>query len=195
MKSLSLSQPHLLIMVGIPGSGKSYFAQKFSHTFQTPYVDYIEIMDIANQNTTVGGRYTLHILQELFKTKQAIVYDGPADSRAQRLELRDIAVDAGYKPLFIWVQIDEATAKTRFARAHKQAGRRVSSAQYEQMASGFNAPAAGEPLTVVISGKHTYATQAKAVLKSLISTRQSTRPNKVIERKVAKSGKRNIRVR
>lgn len=194
MKSLSLSQPYLLIMVGLPGSGKSHFADKFSATFQAPSVDYVAIMDIANQNGVVGGRYTLHLLQELFRTKQTIVYDGPADSRAQRLELRDIAADAGYKPLFIWVQTDETTAKTRFAKAHKQAGRRASATQYAQLAREFHPPI-GEPETVVISGKHTFATQAKAVLKSLVATRQNTKARRPSTRPAPQGGKRNIAVR
>ena len=125
MRTLSLSQPHLLIMVGIPGSGKSLFAEKFAATFHAPYVHYDHIMEMAGQNNAVGGRYTVHLLQELFKTRQAVVFDGPAESRAQRQELKDIAAEAGYRPLFVWVQTDETTAKQRFIKAGKQSRRRV----------------------------------------------------------------------
>lgn len=193
MKSLSLSQPHLLIVVGIPGSGKSLFAERFAATFHAPYVHYDAILELSNQNGTVGGRYTVHLLQELFKTRQTVVFDGPAESRAQRQELQDIAADAGYRPLFIWVQTDEATSKARFLKAGKQARRRVSPAMFDSLLREFDLPTAKES-PVVISGKHTYATQAKAVLKHLVASRQIIRPTKPRERPAGSGQKRNASV-
>ncbi|MBI3889304.1 hypothetical protein HY312_01855 [Candidatus Saccharibacteria bacterium] len=42
MKSLNLTKPHLIVVVGIPGAGKTYFGQQFSTTFNAPYLKYDE---------------------------------------------------------------------------------------------------------------------------------------------------------
>lgn len=178
MKSLSLSQPHLLITVGIPGSGKSFFAEKFAATFQSPFIDYSLLMEIAGQNSAVSDAYAGHMLKELFKTKQTIVFDGPAATRAERTALQDLAASAGYRCLFVWVQTDTETAKARFIKAAKKTGRRITPRQYDALVKEFTAPIAKEHPNVVVSGKHTFATQVKAVLKSLALIKQTTREEK-----------------
>lgn len=172
MKSLSLNQPHLLITVGIPGSGKSFFAEKFAATFKAPYVDYSVIMEMSGQNSDLSDAYAGYLLKELFKTRDTIVFDGPTSTRAERTALKDLAASAGYTSLFIWVQTDTETAKTRFIKEHKKIGRHVTAQQYAAIIKDFSPPVAKEHPAVVISGKHTYATQARAVLKNLALTKQ-----------------------
>lgn len=181
-------------MVGIPGSGKSLFAEKFCSTFRTPRVSYDTIMELADQNGILADKYASHLLIELFKTRHTVVFDGPAGSPSQRAELKKFATAAGYKPLFIWVQTDEATSKARYAKMSKKSGRHTTAAQYDAMAREFTAPTTKEQPTVVISGKHTYATQAKAVLKHLTSNRQITRPEKPAARPAVQGHKRNISI-
>jgi predicted kinase len=194
MKTLSLSQPHLLIVVGIPGSGKSFFAEKFAATFQAPYIDYATIMDISAHNTTTSDIYAGYFLRELFKTNHTLVFDGPSNTKAERAALRDLASAAGYKPLYIWVQTDIATAKSRYIKISRKLGQHVTGSQYDSLMRQFTAPDSSEQPVVVISGKHTYATQAKAVLKNLVLDRHAItieRPQKPI---APHSGKRNITI-
>ena len=47
MKSLQLDKPHAIVMVGIPGSGKSFFADKFSAMFNAPYVEQMVLDHLA----------------------------------------------------------------------------------------------------------------------------------------------------
>lgn len=195
MKSLSLSQPHLLVTVGIPGSGKSFFAEKFATTFKAPYVKYDTIMDISGHNTTTSDRYVGYVLRELFKTNHTVVFDGPSATKAERTALRDLAAKAGYACLFVWVQTDEATAKNRFIKDSRKNGRHVTPTQFNAVVKEFVPPQANEQSTVVISGKHTYATQAKAVLKSLAATKQTVRAEKLPEPSILTGSKRNIIVR
>lgn len=192
MKALSLSQPHMLIMVGIPGSGKTTFAEKFAATFKAPFVNYSLIMDIAGQNTNVSDAYAGYALKELFKTRHTIVFDGPTATRAERAALKDLASSAGYKCLFIWAQTDNETAKSRFMKTHRKHGRNTASGQYDALLKEFVPPIAQEYPTVVISGKHTYATQAKAVLKNLAAAKQLTRADSAREHSSITVHKRNI---
>lgn len=192
MKSLSLSRPHLLVTVGIPGSGKSHFAERFAATFQAPYVHYDTIMDVASHSSVTSDAYAGYMLRELFKTGHSIVFDGPSASVAERAALRDLASSAGYACLFIWAQTDETTAKARFIKANRKVGRHITSSEYAALARAFIAPTPKEGTVVVISGKHTYATQAKAVLKNLTAAKQSARAETAYEHAGLTAGKRNI---
>ncbi len=194
MKSLSLSQPHLIILVGIPGSGKSTFAEKFSATFHTPYINYDTILELADHNASIAGKFTIHMLETAFRTGQAIVFDGPSESKAQRQELKDIALDAGYTPLFVWVQTDSNTSRSRFLKAGKKAGRRVTPAMFEGLMKEFDSPQGNEP-HVVISGKHTFATQVKAVLKHLVANRQLVKPLRPKQRPAVATPRRGTTAR
>jgi predicted kinase len=190
MKSLSLSKPHLLIMVGIPGSGKSFFAEKFSEMFHAPYVSYDRIMDVGEGNAEQAARYMTYLLHELIKTGQTLVVDGLADTRAQRAELKHLAHVAGYKPLFIWVQTDVATAKARALKTSTDKGRGMTPHEYDQVA-GYFMPLSAMEKPVVISGKHTYATQARIVLKNLAAPRGQAPPSD----RGDPPGRRNIIIR
>jgi predicted kinase len=159
MKHLSLAKPHLIVMVGIPGSGKSFFAEKFTDTFGAPYVSLDRITALVEGDT--NAVITLQ-LGELLKTNQLIVLDGDSSTKTDRMALAKKARDAGYEILFVWVQTDEATARSR--KKH------YSSEEYDKQLKYFTPLAASEK-PLVVSGKHTYASQAKVVLKKLSTPR------------------------
>jgi predicted kinase len=174
MKSLSLSQPHVIVMVGIPGSGKSFFAEKFAETFHAPYLCRDKLVELVSDVPT-ADKITLMQLTEFLKTKQSVIVEGPTLTRAERTEIAKIARHAGYDTLLVWVQTDPATARLRSLKSAKNGT--ISSVRtpndYEQQVKRFNAPTAQEK-PLVISGMHTYATQARAVLKRLSHGRTET---------------------
>lgn len=165
MKHLSLAKPHLIVTVGIPGSGKSFFAERFAETFGAPYVCEEKIVELAP-----GGdidAITLLQLDELLKTKQSIVFDGASNTRTERMALSKKAREAGYNILFIWVQTDQTAAKARALQPQKSDHTKaISSEEYDKLLKRFTPPNLGEK-PLVISGKHTYASQAKVVLRRL----------------------------
>lgn len=166
MKQLSLTKPHLLIMTGIPSSGKSFFAEKFSETFSAPLVDYRYLLSVSESDETAESA-TQYMLTQIMKTKQSLIYEGKTDSRKDRQAIASWARSAGYEPLFIWVQTDEPTARARAAKQLKHASNRVLDSQmHEQLSKKYSKPTAAEK-HIVISGKHTYSTQAKVVLSKL----------------------------
>lgn len=195
MKSLSLSQPHLIIMTGVPGSGKSFFAEKFADMFRAPYISYETISLLANSTDEISIQDLFQYqLDELLKTQQTIIIEGLGDTRTERVELARKARTAGYVPLLLWVQTDPQTAKTRTTRISKsKSNRTLTSDEYDQIAKRFTPPNSVEK-PVVVSGKHTYATQAKVVLKKLSAPRAeiSTHTKPVATRE---PGRRNITVR
>lgn len=183
MKSLSLSRPLVLIMIGVPGSGKSFFARQFAETFSAPLVSYDQIRwmlfdppQYTNDQETIVSKLAAAQLSELLKTQKTMLVDGGHDARVNRMALVRQAREAGYDTLTVWVQTDEATSKQR---ATRRTSRRqgdtynvsLTEQQFATFARQVTAPSTQEPY-IVISGKHTYASQAKVVLKKLVQPRQ-----------------------
>lgn len=170
MKSLSLSQPHVIAMVGIPGSGKSAFAEKFAETFHAPCVSQSRLEYMIG-DSAVAKDVMGYQLDELLKAHQSIIVDGGTDARNDRIELARKARQTGYAMLFVWVQIDTPTARLRATRSSKQQTYPpITDEEFDRRLRRFTPPNnGGKPL--VISGKHTYASQAKVVLRKLSAPR------------------------
>lgn len=183
MKSLNLTRPQILMVVGLPGAGKSFFARQFSETFSAPVVSLdrirFELFNkpsfSADENDLVA-RLAAYQIEELYKTNRSFVVDGGCNVRADRIKLAQQAKKAGYDTSVIWVQTDAATSR---ARALKRSPRRdddkynvsLSDQQYDTFARRFTEP--NRENYVVISGKHTYNAQAKMVLRKLVAAREA----------------------
>ena len=148
------------MMVGLPGSGKTFFAQQFASTFNAPYIDSLAIEQHTNNAASAGEIITM-VMNEIAKTGQTFLFEGNADTRAHRTEFARWARASGYQPLFIWTQVDAATSRDRTAKA-----KTMTQEEYAEAVKTFSPPHASEK-AVVVSGKHTYATQTKVVLHHL----------------------------
>ncbi|OYX53569.1 hypothetical protein B7Y92_02305 [Candidatus Saccharibacteria bacterium 32-50-13] len=171
MRSLSLSKPHLIFMVGGPGAGKSFFAERFSQTFSTPLVSWRRIRNelfndpvYTKDEDDIVERVAFHMLDELFKTGATVLYESNVQSQVHRQEMMKIAKAAGYETLFVWSQVDTVTAKSRAAKSG------LSPKQYDRYENTFTPPKPADA-PVVISGKHTYPSQLKIVLMRLVGPR------------------------
>ncbi len=200
MKSLSLSTPHVIFVIGTPGAGKTYFASKFSDTFRAPYVEADKLRAaIAHEPTYTPEEqevvdYLVWLqMNELFKTKKTFIVESSTEAKVDRQQLAKLARSHDYEVLTVWVQTDPSTARTRATKPSRlNRGKEliVPESRYEQLVSRFTPPHASEK-PVVISGKHTYASQARAVLKRLaepnrpqvaplqVPDRRSTRGNSI----------------
>lgn len=183
MKSLSLTQPHLLVMVGVPGAGKTFFASQFADMFNAPCVSFDLIRAAISSDNPIYShdeqaaieRIALDQLNQLLVTRSTIIVDGGSETRVSRQRFAKLARSNGYKTLFIWVQTDPATAKQRSTVGTRGRGSQpilLTDEQYNILTRRFTPPNDNEP-SIVISGKHTYATQAKTILKKLSEPRAS----------------------
>lgn len=165
MKPLTTSTPHVIIMVGVPGAGKTAFAEHFAKTFHAPYVKAEDLEQTAGIDKKAANVVAAKMLAELLKTQQTIVFDGDTASRATRASLVRTISQAGYKPLLVWVQTETMEAKRRSTLKHRGQPAQIAE-QFGHALKRFVPPSPIEK-PVVISGKHTYATQLKVILKRL----------------------------
>ncbi|MFZ2125546.1 MAG: ATP-binding protein [Candidatus Saccharimonadales bacterium] len=172
MKPLSLNKPHLIVMVGIPGAGKSSFAKSFAAFFKAPLISHDRILqeifdspERTKKEEIITAGIAEYMLDETLKTGQTVVYDGLSNTRSSRAEIIKKAKNLGYETLLIWVQTDQATARKRLIAESKKRSV-INPDQFETYLKKFNPPQKNEKV-VVISGKHTYSSQLKIVLKRL----------------------------
>lgn len=177
MKPLTPASSHAIVMVGIPGSGKSTFAEHFAETFQAPIVSATKLKNDFNLSVADAERLAKTILDEYLKTHRTILIDGGFEKKTKRAELMRTLLKAGYRPLLVWAQTDSVEAKRRATKAYPQ-GSGLNDDEFMRDLKAFQAPSAQEK-PIVISGKHTYATQLKIVLKQLAAanTRTDTPPD------------------
>lgn len=194
MKSLQLTKPHLIVVVGIPGSGKSFFASQFSKTFNAPFLNFTELQSTFGDD--LASKVWDYTLDQLCLTKQTVILEGPGNTKNERRALSAFARSKGYQTLFIWVQTEPATAQNRATKGTPGAQQTslLSPDEFVDYASRFEQLAPGEQY-MVISGKHTYASQAKNVLKKLVEPRKnSTKISAPAERPLENTPQRSGRI-
>jgi predicted kinase len=172
-------------MVGIPGSGKSFFADSFAETFKAPIVsfnrlrkDLFKAPTISKTEEEITSRIANDFLGEILKTERTVIYDGNANSRTDRDLIIKKARSFGYEPLFVWVQTEAITAKKRSTKP-TDAKLAITPDQFDTKLKQFTAPGRTEN-TIVISGKHTYPSQLKIVLRYLIEPREKTEKKPIL---------------
>jgi adenylate kinase family enzyme len=173
MKPLTAASPHAIIMIGIPGAGKSTFAERFADTFKALLVSQTKLQ--RDYDLTFEQAETLRdtILNEYMKTTRTVLIDGGFEVKEKREALVRKLVKAGYRPLIVWVQTDTNEAFRRATKPYPQ-GSGFNDEQFDEELALFEAPGKREKM-VVISGKHTYASQLKIILKQL-ATPDTTQP-------------------
>lgn len=179
MQSVRPNKPLLLVTVGIPGSGKSYFARRFSEMFSAPLISFDEIryelfndVSFSEDENAIVARIAGLQVRELLKLHKTVIIDGGHNPKVSRLELAKIAKKNDYGVLYVWVQTDENTARERSLRRSSRAGddllnRSLTRDEFESQARKFTAPSDYEKY-VVISGRHNFPSQARIVLKKMI---------------------------
>lgn len=129
------------------------------------------------ENSEMTAKVVSLMLNELFKTRRTLIYEGKTATKAARNAIVKEAITAGYEPLIVWVQTESVEAKRRATRKQKD-GIYLTDEQFDTAIRHFNPPSVQEK-AIVISGKHTYASQLKIVLKRKLPviSDQSSHPN------------------
>lgn len=179
--SLGALKPLLILVIGLPGSGKSFFARQFSEEYKFFYIDNgryegeLEGLGLdSKKSSTLAGNLANATFEEALKSFKHIVWEGPFNSVRERETIFKKAKGAGFETLLVWVQTDTETAAERALnrdrrRQDDKNSLSLSDAEFKEQMVSFQKPdPAKEPL-VVVSGKHDFKSQGLIVLKKIAS--------------------------
>lgn len=193
MRPLSPASPHAIVMVGIPGSGKSTFAERFADTFQAPILNRIKLQKDLGLDHDQADKLAEVILKEYVKTHKTLILEGGTDTKDEREALLKTLHKAGYRALLVWVQTDAAESRRRALKPHP-VGSGLSHDDFDAIVDLFEPPTVKEK-AVVVSGKHTYTTQLKVVLRQIAASNPATKPQQPPKPTPPPQRGRGIRIR
>ena len=156
----NISKPRALLVFGAPGSGKTTFSEKFAKKFGLAYYN---LGDLKTENGFTH-KNILTILELIARTNKTIILEGELSKQKYREEIRGLLKKAGYEPSLIWIQTDVATIRSRLKLKYKNIAKAKEA--YEKAVSEIEAPV-DEECPIILSGKHTFETQAKHVITGL----------------------------
>jgi predicted kinase len=178
---LSAAQPLLILVVGIPGSGKSFFARQFAESYKFFYIDSgryeseLEGLHSSNQEISeVAKKLANATYEQALKCFKHIVLEGSFNSAREREDMLSKAKKAGFGTLIAWVQTDEETAQARALnrdrrRADDKNSLEINQDEFNHIAKSFQNPNPKKEVFVVVSGKHDFKSQSVVVLKKIAS--------------------------
>ena len=162
------AKPYALFVFGAPCSGKSTFAENFAKKYSLAYYNLAEIK--AENNLSDDN--LIMLVELLARTGQNLIFEGELDTEKARNKLRSVLRKAGYEPTLVWVQTDAATIRSRMKVKYKNVAK--AKEEYNRAIEALEAPSEVER-AIILSGKHTFATQSKHVIAGLANFRVNDR--------------------
>lgn len=178
---LSGAQPLFVLVVGTPGSGKSFFARQFADSYRFFYVEtgrfenIVSTLSSSNKEIIATAKLiTDATLDQALRSFKHIILEGPYYSARDREEILSRARKAGFGTLIVWVQTDLETSEYRALnrdrrRIDDKYSLSLSQAEFAQMTRAFQKPNSSKDNLVVVSGKHDFKSQGVIVLKKIAS--------------------------
>jgi predicted kinase len=210
-------KPLLIMMYGFPGSGKSYFARQMTDFMQIAHIQGDRIRGelfseprYDKQENAIVSQLMNYMTEEFLSSGVSVIYDDSTYRLSQRMALREMARKKGAVPLLIWLQIDADSSYVRLdkrdrRRSEDKYSRDYTEESYAKMLGTLQNPSNED--FIVLSGKHTFASQRSAVFKrlselgliSIITTQQNVVKPGLMNRVPGSSGRvdltrRNINI-
>lgn len=176
---LKTNKPILILLYGFPGSGKTHFANNIADHLEVAAVhsdrirnELFEKPRYDAQENSIVKHLMNYMSEEFLNAGVSVVYDMNAMRKAQRHELREMARKKRAKTILVWFQVDADTAFQRLSNRDRRTADDKYAIDYTQSEFREYASHMQHPLTtedyVVVSGKHTFASQKTAFFKKLI---------------------------
>lgn len=123
-----MSKPLLIVFIGFPGSGKTYFATRLAERLKAvtlnsdalrlamfgsmEAIEHIRKTDESRLYRDVFGAMDYAATQAL-RAGHSVVYDAQQTKRRDRKNIERLARQATAQPVFVWMKTDKAVAMRR----------------------------------------------------------------------------------
>lgn len=178
---LSAAQPLLILVIGVPGSGKSFFARQFAESYKFFYIDSgryeSELQGLHSSNkeiSAVARKLVNATFEQALKSFKHIILEGSFNKVREREEILNKAKKAGFGTLVVWVQTDDQTSEYRALnrdrrRADDKYSLDINQDEFNSSLKAFEKPNPKKEAFIVVSGKHDFKSQGVAALKKIAS--------------------------
>lgn len=180
MNKTTLQKPLLIALYGYPGSGKTFVARQLTNIIQVAHVhadriraELFEEPRYDKQENIVVTQLMNYMSQEFLNAGVSVVYDVNAMRANQRFSLRELARKSEAEYLLVWIQIDADSAYVRTQNRDRRTMDDKYSAFHNEETFTEVLNSMQNPTTedyLVISGKHSFATQKSAIMNRLYQT-------------------------
>ena len=182
MGKLQPTKPLLILLYGMPGSGKTFFARQLCEQIAAAHVQGDRIRDelfekpsYSKEENHIVASLMAYMTSEFLSAGISVIFDTNAMRLNQRRALRNLAIKARAQTVLLWIQIDPDSA---FKRASKRDKRKqddhyaqdMDPATFRELLGGMQNPDITENY-LVLSGKHVFSTQKNAVIRYLAEKR------------------------
>lgn len=164
--------------MGLPGSGKSFFARQFADLYSLPRVsedrirfELFEKPQFNSDEADIINRVSFYMLEQAMRTERTVMCEGSFLTLAERKAATELARENGYRTLVVWLQTDLETSAQRAAvRDRRNPDSKfafaVNRALFSSIKNTLERPGEKEAV-VVVSGKHAFKSQCLTVLRKI----------------------------
>jgi predicted kinase len=177
MQKNSLSQPVLVYMYGLPGSGKTFVSRQLSELLGMAHLNSeqirLELFEKPRYDAS-EQRIVKHLMtfmaEQFLNAGVSVIYDMSVNRLSERKVLRDFAQKHGAKDLLVWLQVDLDSAWARCEARDRRTNDDKYSEDFDKRTfESFiqNMQNPSEEKALVLSGKHLFNSQKNALLRRL----------------------------
>ncbi|MBL8121360.1 ATP-binding protein [Candidatus Saccharibacteria bacterium] len=182
MGKLQPTKPLLIMLYGMPGSGKTFFARQLCDNISAAHVqgdrirhELFEKPTYSKEENHIVASLMAYMTGEFLQAGISVVFDTNAMRLTQRRALRNLAIKSGSHPILLWLQIDPDSAFRRASRRDRRTqddhyAQDMEPAVFRELLGGMQNPDLTENY-LVLSGKHVFNTQKNAVIRYLAEKR------------------------
>lgn len=172
------TKPILVLLYGMPGAGKTFFARQLCEHMQAAHLEADRIRSELFQSPSynkeenhIVASIMTYMSEEFLRNGVSVVFDLNSNRSANRRVLRNLATKCKAETVLVWFQLDPDTA---FRRSYNRDRRKADDHFAQDMTpESFRAalatmqnPDVSEPF-IVISGKHVFSMQKNAFFREL----------------------------
>lgn len=178
MRKLQLTPPLVILIMGYPGAGKTFFGRQLAEQYDIPRVseddirfELFERPQFNKDEADIIKRIKNLTLDQLLLTGQTVIVEGTNLRNAERQDVIAHASAHGYQTLTVWLQTDLQTSAARAAKRDRRNpdskhSFEVNQRTFDMYRSSLQRPTEKDDF-VVISGKHAFQSQSLTVLKKI----------------------------